>query len=122
MRSNIDKIRKLVGDVTTEQLRYVDCFVGEDVGLFMPVGGPCYYGILPNHTHPAYMFTLPFNDQTFVDIGGRVIQARHGNIFALSPEIVHHELPSDYPPRYIAIFIAREFFEEQIFQYPSGRG
>lgn len=122
MKHDLSKIQRLVGDVTAEQLRYVDCFVGEDVGLFMPVGGPCYYGILPNHTHPAYMFTLPFNDQTLVDIGGNKIQARHGMIFALSPGIVHHELPSDYPPRYIAIFITKKFFEDQIFQYPAGGG
>ncbi len=122
MKHDLSKIQRLVGSVTTEQLRYVDCFVGEDVGLFMPVGGPCYYGTLPNHTHPAYMLTLPFNDQTFVDIGGKTIQARHGMIFALSPDIVHHELPSDYPPRYIAIFIVKEFFEEQLYQYPGDQG
>lgn len=122
MKHDLSKIQRLVGNVTTEQLRYVDCFVGEDVGLFMPVGGPCYYGILPNHTHPAYMFTLPFNDQTFVDIGGKTIQAQHGMIFALSPDIVHHELPSGYPPRYIAVFVAKEFFDEQLYQYPVSKG
>ena len=34
--ARLDRIRKLVGHVTREQLRYVDSFIGEDVALFMP--------------------------------------------------------------------------------------
>lgn len=34
----------------------VDCYVGESVGIFMPVSGPCYFAVSPEHTHPSYMF------------------------------------------------------------------
>lgn len=113
------KIRRLVGRITKEQMRYVDSFVGDDVGLFMPAGGACFYALTPEHTHPAYMFILHFDNQTALKLNGRTITARPGKIFALSPEIAHQELPSDSPPRYIAILIGRDFFEKQIGQYPA---
>ena len=68
---NIQTIRKLVGTVTKEQLRYVDCFVADDMALFMPVGGACLYAITPEHTHPSYMFVLHFDDRTSTSMSGR---------------------------------------------------
>lgn len=58
----LEKIRALVGDATSEQLRYVDFFVTREIGLFMPVGGACFYALTPEHSHPAYMFVLHFDD------------------------------------------------------------
>jgi AraC-like DNA-binding protein len=118
MKNDLSQIQKLVGAVTDEQLRYVDSFVGENIGLFMPVGGSCFYALTPLHTHPSYMFVLPFNEQTSLKIGERIIHGRHGKLMALSPDIPHHELPSDSLPRYIAIFIHRDFFEKELSQYP----
>ncbi len=48
-REKLEKIRGLVGDVTSEQLRYVDSFVTRKIGLFMPVGGACFYALTPEH-------------------------------------------------------------------------
>ncbi len=115
----LEKIRGLVGEVTSEQLRYVDSFVTCEIGLFMPAGGACFYALTPEHSHPAYMFVLHFDDQTSVKLKGRIITARPGKIFSLSPGIAHQELPSDFPPRYIAIMIERSFFERQLSLYPS---
>lgn len=120
IKKRLKEIRALVGAVDKEQLRYVDSFVGRHLGLFMPVGGPCFYAITPLHRHPSYMFVLQFDDTTSLKIDGKVITGRHGALFALSPEILHHELPSETPPRYIAILIEREFFESQLEQYPLG--
>jgi AraC family transcriptional regulator len=118
--ASLAKIRRFVGGVAKEQLRYVDSFIGEDVALFMPVGGPCFYALSPMHSHPSYMFVLPFNDQTSVEMKGGIITAEHGKLFCLSPGIVHNELASDYPPRYIAILITKGFFERQLSLYPAG--
>jgi AraC family transcriptional regulator len=120
-REKLGKIRGLVGDVTPEQLRYVDSFVAGEIGLFMPVGGACFYALTPEHSHPAYMFVLHFDDQTSVKLNGRIIPARPGKIFCLSPGIAHQELPSDFPPRYIAIMIGKSFFERQLSFYPLKR-
>ena len=117
----LESIRRLVGQIDKEQLRYVDCFPGADIGLFMPVGGACFYALTPLHSHPSYMFILPFNDQTSLQIEGKTVTATPGRIFSLSPDIVHHELPSDSPPRYIAVFIGKEFFENQITPYPINK-
>ncbi len=121
MQTDINKIRQFVGAVVKEQLRYIDSFIGEDVALFMPVGGPCFYALSPMHSHPSYMFVLPFNDQTSVKIRDTIITATHGKLFCLSPGIIHNELASDYPPRYIAILITKSFFERQISLYTADR-
>ncbi len=119
MHGEIERIRKLVGPVTREQLRYVDCYTSEDLALFMPAGGACFFARTPCHSHPAYMFILHFDDQTSVEIAGRKLTACYGKLFGLPPDTMHHELPSDYPPRYIAVLVSREFFEKERLQYHS---
>ncbi len=118
MNNDLLKIQKFVGSINREQLRYVDSFVGEDMALFMPVGGACYFALIPEHRHPSYMFVLPFDDRTSLMLDGKVITTGHGRLLALSPGIPHHELSSDYPPRYIAIFINKGYFEKQLQEYP----
>jgi AraC-like DNA-binding protein len=121
MKADLRNIRRLVGPVQAEELRYVDCFLGGEVGLFMPVGGACYFSLTPLHSHPSYMFVLPFDDQTVLRLNGGDVAAVPGKLLSLSPGMEHHELPSGSPPRYIAIFITRGFFEEELLQYPIGR-
>ena len=121
------QIKKLVGTITKEQLRYIDCFVSRDLGLFMPVGGACFYALTPEHTHPSYMFVLNFDDETSIKMNGAVISGMPGTIFALSPGVPHQELPSDRAPRYIAVMMAKDLFESQYCLYgkkkvPAFRG
>jgi hypothetical protein len=112
------EIQQLIGPVEREQLIHVDCFVSKDVGMFMPVTGPCYYAVSPLHAHPSYMFTIAFNDGTVLKLGEDTLRSRQGKILALSPGIPHHEVFLNRLPRYLAIFINKEFFEEQLLQYP----
>ncbi len=120
MKNDLAAIRRLVGVITKEQLRYVDCFVADKIAMFMPVGGPCFYALTPEHTHPSYMFVYHFNDQNVVKIDGKKVSGKPGKVFALSPSVPHQELPSDSPPRYIGMFINRKFFEKQ-YQSCSGK-
>ncbi len=113
MKNDLAAIRRLAGVINKEQLRYVDCFVADEIGLFMPMGGPCFYALTPEHTHPSYMFVLNFTDRTLVKIGEEKITGKPGKIFALSPSIPHQELSLDSPPRYIATFISRNYFEKE---------
>jgi AraC-like DNA-binding protein len=117
----LTRIRRLVGAVKREDLRYVDCFVGEEMALFMPVGGACFYAVTPQHSHPASMFVIPFDDRTAVKMEGKVLTCSHGRIFCLSPGIPHQELPSESAPRYIAVMIGKRFFERQFAHYGKGR-
>jgi len=115
--ANIKKIQKLIGNVTEEQLRYVDCFVSNDIGLFIPSVGPCFQAITPRHTHPAYLFILAFDDSCKLEIGDKIITSEPGKICAISPDIPHHEISSDDFSRYIAIFVDKSFFESQLKVY-----
>jgi AraC-like DNA-binding protein len=83
----------------------------------MPVGGACFYALTPEHVHPSYMFVINFDDTTRVRLNGQVITGMPGRIFALSPGIPHQELPSERPPRYIAVMIAKDLFESQYRLY-----
>jgi AraC-like DNA-binding protein len=111
--TDLRKIRKLVGAITRDQLRYIDSFVADEIGLFMPVGGACFYALTPEHTHPSYMFVLDFSARTSTKLYGETITGKPGKVLALSPDLPHQELLSDEPPRYIAIMISRPFFEKQ---------
>jgi AraC-like DNA-binding protein len=115
----LGKIRELLGGISPEQLRYVDCFVGRNIGLFLPVGGPCFFALTPRHSHPSYMFILSFDGRTEMRVDGKTISALPGKLLALSPGIEHQEIPSENPPRYIAVFLEDRFFEEQRRHYPG---
>lgn len=116
-RHDFATIKALVGPVTKEQLRYIDCFVSRQCGLFMPVGGSCFYALTPEHSHPAYMFVVNFDDRTTTRVNGSAIIGRPGTIFAMSPGIKHQELPAETAPRYICVLIAKEFFENHYRHY-----
>jgi AraC family transcriptional regulator len=120
MDYELEMIRSLVGPVEGDQLRYVDSFVSDDVGLFMPVGGACFYALTPEHSHPSYMFVLHFDDRTAIKINGEVMYGMPGTLFGLAPDVEHQELPTDVPPRYIAILIKPELFNEQLSHYGDG--
>ncbi|SNB45325.1 AraC family transcriptional regulator [Geobacter sp. DSM 9736] len=115
----INCIRSLVGDVSPEQLRYVECFVGRRVALFVPAVGPCFYAVTPDHSHPAYSFVMGFDDQTKMVAGGEVRILQAGQVMAMDPDAEHQEIISDTPPRYIAIMVEREHFEEELYRYPA---
>jgi len=118
----METIRKLVGDASPQDLRYVDCFVSKYLSVFMPQGGACFYALSPEHSHPSYMFLLDFDGKTFMRLEGGTIASQAGKVFALPPGVKHQELPSDEPPRYIAIMIDKEFFISQLSRYPEKRG
>ena len=56
------RVRKLVGSIRAEQLRSVDWALGRDVGVFIPMAGPCGYAITHGQPHPARSFILPLAD------------------------------------------------------------
>ncbi len=119
MDNEMDQIRALVGDIDAEQMRFVDSFVGEKMALFIPSIGPCLYAITPDHSHPAYSFILNFDSGTRVVVGERVIETEPGTVMAMDPGASHHELIEDQHGRYVAIFIDRQYFEQELTHYPD---
>ena len=117
-RNELVKIQKFVGAVTEEQLVNIDCFVGDIVALFMPVSGPCYYAVTPEHTHPSYMVNMMFDNTTQIVINKEeVIPSQHGMFSVIAPNIVHHEVYSGNVPKYIIIMISPELFEAVLSEY-----
>jgi AraC family transcriptional regulator len=105
-RRRLTRIRRLVGDITAEQLRYVDWALARDVGVFVPVAGPCGYAIAVGHAHPAWSFIVPFDDRCRVRVDGRVIGSRPGQLCAIGPGVPHEELPGQELARYAAVFVS----------------
>ncbi len=118
MDKNLPIIKSLVGDsITKVDLKHIDAFVSSCVALFIPVGGSCGYAITPDHSHPSYMFVIPYDRESEVFIDGRGIKSHPNSIFCLSPDIKHHEKQNYLPPKYCAIFIQKDFFEEAVLCY-----
>lgn len=114
---DLEKIRRLVGDVTEEQLVYVDCAVTDMVGVFMPVAGQCKYAVQPEHSHPGWSFIVSFDNCCATRIGEKIINSVSSTICIMPPDIPHQELPSDTIARYIAVMIDRDFFDKQLSVY-----
>lgn len=112
---NFELIKSLIGQsVTEEDLKYVDCYVHNKLGLFIPSVGPCQYAIRPSHTHPAYMFIIVFSLDT--DKIKPSIEIRETHYFAtvVSPDIPHQDT---FLSHYYCILIDKEYFEEQYKMY-----
>lgn len=118
MKELLNKIQNLVGEVSPDQMRFIDPFVIDNMGIFIPVAGPCYYS-LSVHEHPSYMFVISFNNRTKVIIDNKTLDTEPEKIYVFSPGIIHQEVLDDEPPRYMAIMIDKKFFEDQLKQYSS---
>ncbi|MDP4145870.1 MAG: AraC family transcriptional regulator [Bacillota bacterium] len=113
----LENIQELVGNITEQNLKYVDFYVTEHFGIFIPSVGFCEYAITPKHTHPAYSFVLFFSkEQTIVPMEIEVLP-NHYLAAAMSPNVPHEEEKTDEFTRYIAIFISSEFYEKCLGTY-----
>ena len=111
------RIKSLVGDITQEQLTFIDTFVSKDLACFIPIGGSCGYAVTPWHTHPSYMFLLPYDSETTIVLEDKKVLLEPNTLFCLSPNIAHHEIQNYYPPKYCAIFIKKDVFENLFLEY-----
>lgn len=115
--SDLQNIYNLMGSIDNKSLKSIDAFVNREVGMFMPISGDVEYAMTSFHSHPSYMFVVTFNDQVSFLTEKKEIVARLGTLTAFSPSVVHREVYSEYSPRYVAIFISKEFFEKQLEEY-----
>jgi AraC family transcriptional regulator len=114
---DIEQIQHLVGAITANQLRYVDCAVNRTIGLFMPIAGRCDYATTPEHTHPSYSFILAFDTYCRTKIGKRIIESIPSTMTVMPPDVPHQELSGETIPRYIAVLIDPVFFHDQLDEY-----
>ncbi|MGL5354368.1 MAG: helix-turn-helix domain-containing protein [Clostridium sp.] len=111
-RDDLKDIQSLVGYITEENLKCVDCYVSPEFGLFIPSVGFCEYAISPQHVHPAYSFVLFFSEeQSLIPVKIEVLPNNY-LATALAPNLPHEEKEDGGFTRYIAIFISKEFYEK----------
>lgn len=110
-------IKSLIGEtLTEEELKYVDCYVHNKMGLFIPSVGACQYAARPFHTHPSYMFLILFSLDS-VSIKTE-IELKESHYFAtvIAPNIPHNDFEESFT-HYYCIMIEKEYFEEQYKMY-----
>ena len=114
---DFELVKSLIGEsVTEEDLKYVDCYVHNKMGLFIPSLGVCKYAIRPSHTHPSYMFIIVFSHNSVKIEPSIEIKETHYFATVLSPNIPHDDLEPP-PAHYYCILIDKEYFEEQYKMY-----
>ena len=117
---DLRKIRKLVGDITPEEMRHVDGYAASRAGIFLPLAGQCGYAVKREHTHPAYSFVLMTGSPVTIHSGkGPASFGRLNTLVAMSPGFPHHEEETDSFVRYYAVFVAKDLFEETYRLYRS---
>lgn len=118
MQTEFQTIKDLVGEtITEENLKFVDCYVNQNLSIFMPVGGQCGYAVSPSHTHPSYMFVISYDNEMEVLFKNKKLTSSVDTMFCLSPDIKHSEVQNYLPPKYAAIFIDKIFFEKALESY-----
>ncbi|MBU4440767.1 MAG: AraC family transcriptional regulator [Acetobacterium sp.] len=110
-QNELAKIQELVGQVSVDDLKYVDAFVSDHLVICIPSVGFCQYAIRAGHTHPSYSFVVFFSEehnflQTAISLpDGYYLGA------GLAPDLPHEEEETDTFTRYAALFIDRNFYE-----------
>lgn len=114
---DFNTIKSLVGDsLKEEELKFVDCYVNDNLGMFVPTAGRCGYAARKNHTHPSYMIVIVFaNEEIFVK---PKIELKNKHFFATitSPDVIHNDISEEFT-RYYCIMIDKEYFEKQYRLY-----
>lgn len=108
-------IKSLVGETLKEDdLKYVDCFTTEKIGLFIPSTGKCQYAQRNNHTHPSYMVVIIFSkDAINAEFETR---KNHYPMMVTSPCVPHCDI-TDENINYYCVLINKNYFEEQFLLY-----
>ncbi len=103
-----EKVKLFAGEVTEDDMKYVDYYIGENMGIFIPNGGLFEYALDP-HTLPAYMFAFMYHERAYVCIDSRMIPLKPGGLLSVSPNVEHYEVPMDMQSRYCAVNIRPDY-------------
>lgn len=123
-KEKIEIINKFVGSVDEKTVdimfERLECFIHPLVSIFIPATGQCPFAISPNHTHPSYSFIYylqPVSDfisegkhYSFPLVDGKCLSA-------MSPNIKHQEIQTDFFQTYIAILIDKDLFDKTLLHY-----
>lgn len=122
----IDIIRNLVGEFTNLQItnleENLEYYLNSNLSLFVPIYKNCDFAITPNHSHPSYSFIYSIKSSGYFLLNGeKVFSPTNSSSFicAFSPSIMHQEVIEKCFSNYIAIFIDKAYFEEELSSYTN---
>ncbi len=118
---DLAKARELSGDVTQEDLRHVESYVGERLAVFIPSVGDCGFATRHAHSHPSWSFSLYFAPGSSRVEPTITIPESHYFALAIEPDFPHEELPSEEFRRYAAVMIERDFFRSTFRSYGTDK-
>lgn len=110
------KVQRFSGPLTEDDLKLVDYYIGENIGIFIPNGGLFEYALDP-HKLPSYMFAFMFHERAYVCIDEKLIPLRPGGLLAVSPGVEHYEVPLDIQSRYVCVNIDHSYLENLYKKY-----
>jgi len=103
--------------INKETISKIECHISKSMAIVLPLNDSFKYANTKQHTHPSYMFILPLDEFTTLNIQGKDYQTTEQTLFCLSPDIKHHELKSYIPPKYCTVFIEATVFEDLMKEY-----
>ena len=110
-------MKSLIGeDLQEGDLKNVDCYVHEKMGLFIPSTGTCGYAQQDGHTHPAYMVVIMFSTEALTFSPVITLKRNHYLTTVTSPFVAHNDLSRDFT-HYYSVMIDKQYFEEQYKLY-----
>jgi len=111
------QMQSLIGESLKEdELKYVDCYVHDKMGLFIPSTGKCEYAARDNHTHPSYMVVIMFSvDAPDIEIDIE-LKRNHYLTTVTSPNVPHCDVSEGFT-HYYSVLIDKQYFEEQYKLY-----
>ena len=114
----IKTLQKLISlTINKETISKIECHISENIAIVLPLNDNFKYANSKQHTHPSYMFILPLDEFTTLNIQGKDYQTTEQTLFCLSPDVKHHELKSYIPPKYCTLFIEEIIFEKFMKEY-----
>jgi len=108
---NFSKVQSFFGNITEKELKLVDTYIGDRIGIFIPNGGIFEYAT-GQHDLPSYLFCVNGHSSSYMSIDDRLYPMKAGQLLAISPSVPHYEVPVDMQSRYYAICIEETYFEE----------
>lgn len=118
---HFELVKALIGgNITEDDIKYMDCYVHDKMGLLIPSVGACGYAPRAFHPHPSYLFIIVFSPDCIKVTPS--IEIKEKNYFAtvLSPDIPHKN-PDESFSHYYCLFIDQQYFEEQYRMYSDDK-
>lgn len=113
---DFNRVQALAGNVRPNDLKYIDYYIGNNMGIFVPVGGIFNYATTM-HKLPSYLFCILSHNRNYIKIDNQLKAMRPGEMLSVSPNIPHAEVPIDMQSRYWSICIDPTYFESKLKEY-----